>query len=294
MNRLILSLALIFSPLALLSQLPTEPFESWDNKGGVDYPTGWTPSAFGIGKSSASHSGAYAVTVWNWYYYGKGYIITGVGNGFYADLIHSGIPINYKPNRLSGYYKFVPDSVHSTNDSAMILIMLKRFDPQKQVADTVAYVMQLLAPASAYTPFSIDIPDRAPGVMPDSIVIALVSSANGSCAGESSGNCCYFTVDDLTLASTSGVHYSVDWMLRPLRIYPNPARSSMRLEWNAKPGQVYHALIYSADGRLVQRIDNVTDGVMNVDRSGWASGAYLFEIRDGGERIAGRGRVVVE
>jgi hypothetical protein len=296
----ILSAALMLLASTAWAQVPREDFERWDSTGnGGVAPPGWSGTFFGYGKDENAHSGHYGASVWNWYFYATGYLMTGGEQANYNDLISGGVPISFKPVRLSGYYRYElghnrghSDSTHS--DSALVLLMLKRYNTAAGHADTIAYERMRLPAATAYTPFSIDIRDRAPGIDPDSVVIAFVSSDGGFCDSASSGTCLYFTVDDVQLSAASGVPYNVSSLLESARVYPSPVRTVARVTWDALPGREYTLLAYSSAGELVRVMKPVTGGDAPFDRSGLASGVYLLEIRDDAGHSAAHGSVVVE
>lgn len=294
MKKWILSaVAIVAAATAAVAQIPQESFEKWDSVETVELPPGWYGGQFGSGKVESAHSGRYAASVWNWYYYAKGYLITGPRGTWFVDLAAAGVPIDYKPTKLTGYYRYDLGRNQRKNDSAVAYVMLKRYNPETGKRDTIGFAKKLLGPAAAYTPFTVDIRDYAPGILPDSITLAFVSSDSGFCEGESDGNCCYLSIDDIQLSLSSGVSYDARPLFDAARVYPTPLRSSGRIEWSARAGTSYTLRLYSVSGALVRTVDGLTGGSARIDRAGLPSGEYLFEIRHG-DGVAGRGRVVVE
>jgi hypothetical protein len=278
-------------------QVPSEGFEQWDSSSAGEVARGWWGGPFGSSKVDDAHSGRYAASVWNWYFYAMGYIITGPTGAWYNDLVRAGVPISYKPTRLTGYYRYVLGKNGGNsdgNDSAVVYVMLKRYNPQTMQPDTIGFVKKLLGPTASYIPFTVDIRDYAPGVDPDSVVICFVSSEKGFCNNESEGTCCYLSIDDIQLSTSSGVAHSAAHLFERASVHPNPMRADARVEWSATPGREYRLIMYDAAGRRARTIEGLTGGSAKLDRSGLSSGEYLFEIRDQGNMVAARGRVMVE
>jgi hypothetical protein len=275
-------------------QVPQEDFEKWDSVSNGQVPSGWCCGSFGLGKVADAHTGRFAASVWNWYYYAEGYLMTGRDNASPWSLDMGGVPISYKPARLTGYYRYVLGENGGSKDSAIVFVMLKRYNAGTQGVDTIGFARKLLGPTAAYIPFAVDIRDYAPGIDPDSVVIAFVSSDNGFCAGASIGTCCYLGIDDIQLVTPSGVAYSAAPLFESARVYPNPMRAEARVQWNAVPGREYHLSMYDAAGHPVRTIEGLAGGAAKLDRAGLPSGEYLFEIRDQANAVSARGRVVVE
>lgn len=293
MKWILYAMALLALSTTAWGQIPGETFERWDSVETHEAPPGWYGGAFGSGKVESSHTGRYAASVWNWYFYAKGYMITGRQGESYIDLAQAGVPINYKPSKLTGYYRYDLGLNQGRSDSAVIYVMLKRYNAETGEPDTIGFAKKLLGPAAHYTPFTLDIPDRAQGILPDSITIAFVSSENGFCSNDTDGTCCYLSVDDLQLSVPSGVSYDAGALFSRARVYPLPLRTSGRIEWSARPGRSYTLRLYAITGALVRTVEGLTGGSAPIDRDGLPSGEYLFEIRDGDE-LTGRGSFIAE
>jgi hypothetical protein len=293
MKWIIPVLASMMLASAAWAQVPDEGFERWDSIPGGEKPPGWSGGPFGFGKAESPHRGDFAASVWNWYYYAKGYLRSGnVQNSLPGILDIGGVPISYKPVKLSGYYRYVLGENGGKNDSAVLRVMLRRYNAGAGRIDTIGYAAKRLGPAGAYTPFSLDIPDYAPGVDPDSVVIEFMSSDSGFCNVESNGNCCYLSVDDLYLVTASGVPHNAVSFFESVRVQPNPMTVEASIRWDAAPGREYRLLVYDVAGRLVRTAAGLT-GVATLDRAGLPPGEYLIEIRDVAGTVAARGRVTM-
>lgn len=173
-------------------------FENWDT---TNIPMNWTlmSNSEAIGQSTVSYSGAYAVVIWKWYYYGNQILLNGSLTPFGpANIIKAGTPISFKPIQLSGFYKY--QDVAPLGDTAKVIVLLKKYDTVQNKIDTVGYGMKLLGPVNAYSPFQVDITDMLPSVAPDSIVIAFFASATyNDCDYNGNGDCSYLYIDELSL-----------------------------------------------------------------------------------------------
>lgn len=178
-------------------------FENWDTTNNV--PQNWSTKNGEINQSTDRYSGSYAAVIWTWYNRLSELLVNGKLLPFpFADEIHkAGTPISVKPAYLKGVYKYT-DVV--SGDSAVAIVLLKKYDTIQNKIDTVGYGIKFLRPINTYTPFQVCITDMQPSVMPDSIVIAFSSSSNFvkplddwiSCFGNA-GECSYLYVDALSL-----------------------------------------------------------------------------------------------
>ncbi|HVZ37927.1 MAG TPA: hypothetical protein VHI13_01525 [Candidatus Kapabacteria bacterium] len=294
MKRLISFLVLMaLAAAAARAQVTNGDFEAWDSTQGHDVPVDWTGTAFGVGKAQSAYSGSSAVSVWNWYYYSKGYVVAGRGsNAFWYD--QGGVAIDYKPLRLHGYYMYVLGSNQGHQDSAIVQVLLKKHNAARQnTYDTVAFGRVLLGPVGTYTPFTVDIGDVAPGVAPDTMVVALISSDKGFCDPASSGNCCYLSVDHLWFETSAGVNVPATRLFNTTVVRPNPVRSGARIEWRSVADTPQRLLLYASNGSLARVMDGITGGGTAFDRGDLPAGAYRFEVRDeAGAMVAAGGLVI--
>jgi hypothetical protein len=291
----LLALAVIIAGVARGQEINGE-FEQWGMVNDRDLPFGWSGSSFGVGKVEGGNSGSFAASVWNWYYYGKGVLMLGEnGDGMNIPYLdRTGVPISFKPTRLTGYYKYRLGVTHDgTVDSAMIVLLLKKFNPATRTCDTVGYATGYLMAAEEYTPFTIDIIDAAPGVQPDSIALAFVSSATGMCHIQGDGTCYYLSVDDVRLSASSGVSYGLNELLPEARVYPNPARGSVHVEWGENLERPHRLRVYGLSGRLVREIEGINGSNTSLDGTGLPPGEYLFDLAGDGGTVAARGRFVI-
>jgi len=287
--------ALTLAPRTTLAQ-ENQDFEMWEESQGREQPVGWRGSPFGMGKSEQARNGKFAATVWNWYYYGKGYLMSGSGEAFWMDLNRGGTPISWKPAILTGYYRYNTDSNSRQNTSGIVAVMLRRWNPQTQRPDTIGFAEQRLSPSPVFRPFTLAISDYAPGVMPDTMVIAIISSDSCFCASESSGNCCYLTVDDLRLrSSASGVEASVADLFATVRALPNPVadgRGSLLVEWPPTANGPFTLRIISSNGQILRTIGAIEGTQTTIQPNELPGGRHLMEVRNRKGEVVGTGTVV--
>jgi hypothetical protein len=292
MKWILTALTLFAAATASWGQVPSEDFEVWSQSAGAEAPPGWSPSVLGAGKTDSAHGGRYAASLWVWYAEVSGYMVTGGAHVSPYMLEDGGVPIDFKPSALTGYYRFEPGETLRKNDSAVVYVMLKRFNGETGRRDTIGYAMKLLGPSATYIPFTVDIRDYGTDMAPDSIVIALVAADNSLCTS-SNGLCCYFSVDDLRLLAPSGVSYDASALFATdAGIAPNPLGSTGAITWNARPGTAYTLRVFSLSGALVRSVDGLAGGTASIDRAGLPAGEYLFQIHDAAGALAGRGRFI--
>ena len=109
----------LISALAGAQELPNASFEDWADSAKTR-PTGWTVSPFGAGRSADAVTGSSAMSIWNWYCYGKG------------TLASAPIPFQHSPTAggvffLRGLYKYIlgqnGGSGHGADDSAVVNVL---------------------------------------------------------------------------------------------------------------------------------------------------------------------------
>src|SRR5688572_29488216 len=164
MKTLILSCCLLICAISAEAQfIPNSDFEFWTETAQDTLPQDWATSGFGAGRTRDAAHGEYAATIWNWYSYAKGRIGLGKKDMLEYDLIHNGVPLPLQGKgtfTLSGEYKYVlgeNGGQGETDDSAVVFVMLKKFNYQTGQPDTAGFAIKKLGPTSSYQLFSIPI-----------------------------------------------------------------------------------------------------------------------------------------
>ena len=284
MKKFLLAFTFSLSSFLMQAQIPNAGFEDWTFPNNDTVPEGWSSSGFGAGRSSAVQSGSYAAYVWNWYYYAKGWIANGqAGPGFSTfDASSGGTPINEKPLRLHGYYFYVRGDNGSFDDSAFVNIVVKKFNNTLQKPDTVALGRLHLGPASNYTPFTVDIADLAQGIDPDSLVISFWScfDSNCFCDVNSTGNCLFFYVDDLSLELASGI-ISVDDWFNGFSVYPTIISEKATVRIPAASVKEVQLSLYNSTGQSVQTYKALPGTEIEFNRGNIEAGFYFLQAKAG-------------
>jgi hypothetical protein len=234
-----------------------------------------------------SNTGNYSMSVWNWYAYAEGKCVN--GNVGFEDLDgldwikKTGTPFIYKPIAISGVYKYDTTSTYSDNDSAIVEIFLKKFNPTTQSIDTIGMGIKHL-PATQNTdgfiPFEVPIIDLMPGYNPDSIVIRLQSSINGFCDAENEiMNCLYFYVDDLLALFPLGLTIPV--FNNDIIIAPNPVKNELQI--NLHNQQYANASVINLSGKVILTEVILDNDSINVSKLN--SGTYLLKIESEGPTL---------
>lgn len=218
------------------AQLPNASFESWQQESGqvskYRNPVGWSSansfsslsvqnSVVATDDAAAGDTAVFMETLpigfGNVPY--AGWIINGTPpidtlNGG-VDVFDGGTPINYKPVRLIGQYKY---SRTDQFDSAEVVVFLKIWNGTK--TDTVGRLTAHLGPTTNWTPFDLPITDLMPGIFPDTIVVGFFSSFQS--LPKEGGD---LWIDDLSLDSTVNRQNLIKNQPEA-QIFPNPATGS--------------------------------------------------------------------
>lgn len=224
---LLLVLALLGNS-SLQAQIINGSFES--NSTGA--PAGWSLGGqFGSGiDTNVARTGSNSLSVWNWYYYSPGIAVNGNLPLFSTEYHLAGTPVSGKPVSLDGYYLYDTTNTNTSVDSAIVWVLLKKFNVALHKVDTVGFGTKRLGPVSgAFEPFQVLIQDLMPGVMPDSVVIFFKSSGNGFCSNASTGDCLYLNVDDLAFDTPAALTEQQDDS-QLFSVFPNPVNDLLTVQ----------------------------------------------------------------
>jgi hypothetical protein len=262
------------------SAIPNMGFENWEMVNSVEQPVGWTTSPFGAGRTDSAYFGSNAVQIWNWYYYSKGRLCLGNTEYTEHDLLRSGIPFRGKMTELFGSYKYWHGANGGKNDSAVVMVMLKRHNPITGNTDTVGFGTKRLSPGGEYKDFSVII-QKFSEERPDSLAILFMSSDSGFCEVSGTGNCLYLTIDDLGwVGLVDGV--AVRTRFRTAA-YPNPFTTSFSLG-NAATNAT-NVRVFDLRGlECTQRSFNAGEEML-ITFTDRKLGLYFFEVYEPGEPI---------
>jgi hypothetical protein len=250
-KSILFTICCLFGNYVQSQTLPNTGFEILDTNG---FPSQWSTGSYGAGSSMINHSGSFSVSVWNWYYYGKGFAVNGTANS-HLSAYEGGTPYTQKATQLNGFYRYDTMGTYTNNDSALVAVLLKKYNPSSQQSDTIGYGtvhLPAFAPSNgSFTSFSVDIVDWNPAIQPDSIVVLLQSSIqNGFCDNAGDGNCLYFNVDDLSLETPLGItDLSGNYM--KTEVYPNPIIQNATIKIKSELDCKARITISDASGKML-------------------------------------------
>lgn len=266
----LLTIFFVFSHLANAQPFQNSSFEDIEDS----IPENWSVSPLGAGVSQEfATDGQYALSVWNWYYYGKGAAVLGQGEPPFQ-MQHAGLPFQGAPNYLTGTYAFIEGDTYSNNDSAVVGIALKKFNTFSNMSDTIAFGEIRLPPSTFATNFELPIRYRSFDTC-DTIVVWVLSSDSGFCGVNSNGDCLHLYVDNLMLQSGSSTAIQpIDhWFGATTILQPNPAKDFVRLATSKTP---IHLEVYTITGKLaLSTSQNLTQA---IDISSLPRGVYVARI----------------
>lgn len=248
----------------------------------------WSYDQLGGGLDTVyARTGNYSLSVWNWYWYAKGYAASGEFSGFNPE--HAGTALNVKPTSLKGYYMYDTTNTDTNNDSAIVIVIAKKFNGIS--SDTVAYGEMHLPsahPTDGWVQFNVPMNDLMPGVDPDSVAIFFQSSISGFCS-PANGECLYFYVDDLELNTVNGV-FDMSSELKKTKIYPNPSNDWVNV--SIDEANVERLIIRDLMGRIVMQSNDLSNEV-KLDISFLKKAMYSLELwsNDG---IISRNNLIVQ
>lgn len=204
-SRLFLLAPLAAVSITVTAQLENPGFEDTSIIGEDTIPDGWSiPTGFGAGAAEDAHTGDWSLGVWHWYWYATGMANNGSGSGWLED----GAPYSGTPAALSGWFKRITgelDEDQSENDSALVLVLLTRWNASLSQRDTVALGRKAFGEQAEWSAFTAPMDYLLQGP-PDTLVVQVYSGIDCFCGTGTSGNCCYLYVDDLALETENGVH----------------------------------------------------------------------------------------
>ncbi|MCS6929343.1 MAG: PCMD domain-containing protein [Saprospiraceae bacterium] len=241
-----------FWTTSALAQIPNAGFENWQSGGNYEYPTSWGTVAQATNglavtceKSTDKYSGNFAARLFTRDLpFGRipGLLFTGKLD-LQSQTVSGGFAYDQRPERLTGYYKYVPGS----GDSCAVFGLLTRTLPSG-ARDTVALFFWLGGPTANYAPFSAPLTYRS-NAKPDTALIVISSSKNPAAPAPNST----MWVDELSFQGSVGAQ-EPSYSLLPVELVPNPASETLRLRVE-HPGLLRVWVVESA-GRFIdsQRI----------------------------------------
>lgn len=255
----------------------------------------WVLDDFGSGISSQSHSGTYAISVWNRYWYGRGILHNGTG-AFVAlpfknqPYLYGGEPIAFKPIALHGFYLYDTLYTQSNDDTALVQITLSRFNITSGEREAVGFGEAFLTYTNQYEPFVAHV-NYTSSLMPDTVTVSMMSSLNGFCGPATSGVCLYLTVDDLSLESPTGL-VEFAHINEEVRVYPNPAGVLLNIDATAMNETAMSCELVTIGGKVIMQ-ENMIANKTVLNTSGLEPGLYFYLLKNHQGQVLHTGRAQI-
>lgn len=289
MKKIYLFLSLTFVSLSSLAQLQNLDFENWHNPiDAEDFvpnrPMGWiwtnglvTSEDYYLYNQphSDAHNNDYAVTLSIWYNHTK-------------DALIQGAPIDYRPERLKGYYKYTDNLIYEQGngeiyDTAMVAVYLTSVEMGTLNVDTIGIGKVNLSYSENYAVFEVNI-DYLTDDVPQFITIYLDPSLVGRYEGRyyfvhPGPAASYFTVDNLSLEGEAVLSTDDINKESSISVYPNPAQNTLCVSLDEKQP----ISIYSTTGKLIEQYTAAAFHALDV--SSYPSGIYIIKSNEGVTRF---------
>ncbi len=256
------------------AQLVNPGFENWTTVGGTNRLDGWmhmagmmpntSPNFFGTWRADTAAVGAHALRLSRWYNYT-------------CDWIRQIAPVSNRPYGVSGVYKYEQTELYGGNvDSALVEIVLTKWNTSTLQPDTVGVGVKMLLATSTFTPFNCPV-NYTSATVPDTAIISLRPMPWGSPYINMTGWGSYFTVDDISFQerSTAVMHVATN----TVQVYPNPVANKLYIKTDGKAT----ASITDITGKVL--INAVVDRTGTIDVSRLLPGNYVLTIQGTEKRV---------
>ena len=274
----------LFTANTHAQNVPNGGFENWTTHGSgfnvFELPDSWnttdsislTQGNHSVTKETVDYHGANYAMRLTPFTYNVIFVIPGVATNGRINLttlaIEGGTPDTVRHAQLNGWYKFAPVA----NDSCTIQVTLYKFDGTVRTV-VAAGVFGTTTSASVYTPFQVNL-TYASGVSPDSVVIAVYSSALGS-SHTGTG----LLVDDFSFSGIVASTNDKDDVVHSINVYPVPAKNNLTVQVDLKRNVHTSFEIADVTGRtmIVHQMNASTE---NINISRLSSGTYFYSLLD--------------
>ena len=278
MKRVVLILSIfVFSLSQLMSQVLVNPgFENWTDS---THAVGWNSvnqnlvvtSIASLRRTTDKYSGNYAGKLITKTIALISQTIPGFANLGNLDLtnqeVSGGIPCTGTPTKVKGYFKYSPVS----GDTMLIAALLYKYNSSTQTSEQIGYGMLMSDIAvNSYTNFEFDITYDQPGIVPDTMDIILLSSANETMHDGST-----LFIDDISVDITpNNIQEKSDIKFT---VTPNPASDFLYINTKNITSQNSNVVIYNVAGQIVYN-NSFSTNQLKINLSDFQEGVYFVKI----------------
>ncbi len=278
MKKLLLAALCIISAHIASAQLTDAGFENWQTDTlGKNHLVSWKHYAgpttapndyyFGTWRTDTVKAGSYALKLSRWY-------------NNTCDWVQQVAAINSRPAALKGYYTYTDNElVGGDLDSALVEIVLTKWNLATAQQDTVGFGSAYLGRAAEYTLFNCPVTYYT-AAMPDSVTANIRPMPWSSPSMNMTGWGSYLSIDALSLETATAI---ADVNTVEVDIFPNPATIYLNLQ--LKVADAYNIEVLDITGR-VQINKNINAAIHMLDISKLPSGNYALRISKQDKRIA--------
>lgn len=271
---------------------PNGDFEEWEAFSSEE-PDNWsTSNVFSlllgestVTKSTDSYEGSFAVSIESkltMFDDTLGFIT----NGFMGeDNPIGGMPVDSTPDKLSGYYKYIPVGP----DTAIGGVFLYHYNENTGATDLLEETFIKLPPSDEYTYFEINV-DYFSLPEPDTVNIAFASS-NLTEYQTYIGLGSTLIIDDLNITykpNLVGIEQQKQEILH--QVYPNPTSDKIYIEFQEILKNDITIIVMNAEGALVyqKKINPLASKQFDISVNGFAPGLYFYSLESRTNNYSGK------
>ncbi|NOX46179.1 MAG: T9SS type A sorting domain-containing protein [Chlorobi bacterium] len=272
---------------------PNGGFENWNEFSGEEADD-WTSSnvftlstsGVSFTKTEDSFDGAFAAKLETKLTMFNDTLAVLTNGRFGDDGSFGGLPVSNNPDKLTGYYKYIPDGL----DTAFLGMTLYRYNDNTGITSVLEETFIQLPPASEYTPFEIPVfYDQYP--IADTVNIVF-SAGNMDENSTNTGLGSILFIDALEISYKPLPTGIADKLTKDeFKVYPNPATENLNFEFTEAFQNDVNVTILNILGKTVLRktINASQSQSFHFDVSWFDSGIYFYRLNTSGiEEFTGK------
>ena len=272
---------------------PNGDFENWTDVSSEELDNWNTSNYAGVGlaqdavtKSIDSYDENYAVrietvqTTWGGV---TGFITNGV---FGNNGPEGGMPVSANPDKVSGYYKYIPNGT----DTAYAGVFSFKYDPVGDSTIMLSAMVYPLVAASSYTYFEIPL---SYNLLPVADTVNIFFIANDMQTSTTLGSVLF--LDSLCISYHSipvGVEPINNASQRVISVFPNPTDENLNIMLSQNQKGLI-AKIYNVNGEIVKEIV-IDRALTTINVNNLSKGLYMYRITDAKDCLMDNGKFIKE